>query len=253
MQLIMGEIALLGIRESRQLDTIGGVGGQVLGPYRELENRADELVGLTHPRSPQSLALESAGAVHRRAGDPHLEIVIADVMQLHIAPPRQDDRVEDGPIAGGGLGCPGRFSREPALGQGAERDARLRRVCPGTGHLVANLLIQPPLSVGLATEALRMLAPLIIDIPCAPTASLAVIGAWYRLDVAVLVADDLAPAVLHATSPIALAAHIFFFPCEVIGRNPRSRARRTYSCAIRGLTPNVRATAWAGPLSKLAR
>src|SRR5215208_1861417 len=36
-----GEAAgTLGIRESRQLDTIGGVGGQVLGPYRELENRA---------------------------------------------------------------------------------------------------------------------------------------------------------------------------------------------------------------------
>jgi hypothetical protein len=43
------KVTLLGFRQPGQLDTIGGIGGQVLGLDGELQYSADELVSLAYP------------------------------------------------------------------------------------------------------------------------------------------------------------------------------------------------------------
>ncbi|MGB9307230.1 MAG: hypothetical protein WCB92_27175 [Mycobacterium sp.] len=45
----MGEVTLLGFRQSGQLDTICGTRGKVLGLDGELQNGTDELVSLAYP------------------------------------------------------------------------------------------------------------------------------------------------------------------------------------------------------------
>lgn len=67
-----------------------------------------------------------------------------------------------------------------------------------SGYDRGGLFVEPLLSVGFTCERFRMFLASVIDIPCTPTASLAVRGTRNGLRVPVLVADGPGPAVLDA-------------------------------------------------------
>jgi hypothetical protein len=72
-----------------------------------------------------------------------------------------------------------------------------------SSHQRRSLPVQPLLGIGLAAKALGMFPALAIDIPCPPTASLAVVGAGDCPGIAGLVPDGPVPAVFDTGPSIA--------------------------------------------------
>jgi hypothetical protein len=111
-----------------------------------------------------------------------------------------------------------------------EGDICVARRDMGTRHEGRSLLVQPRLCVNFPPESLRMFATTLVDIPCSPTTSLAVVGALLCSSGPVCVADCLGPTVSQRQPDGYACRSYLFLPCVVGGRNPRSRARRT-SCS----------------------